>query len=98
MGHFFKYSDNKEDCLNYLIYLKMPARIIGRFWRSPLESFLMFCPSHQEFRQRNKMALYLLDSLVFVFGCQAKRDAIPLIWRRLECYGKYENIESAATK
>lgn len=39
------------------------------------------------------MALYLLDSLVFVFGCQAKRDAIPLIWRRLEYYGKYEKIE-----
>lgn len=58
----------------------------------------MFCSSHQECRQRNKMALDLLDSLVFVFGCQAKRAAIPLIWRRLEYFAKSEKIENKITE
>lgn len=58
----------------------------------------MFCPCHQECQQRNKMALDLLDSVVFVFGCQVKRAAIPLIWRRLEYSAKSEKIENGITE
>lgn len=73
---------------------EMSVLLLRRLRKSSRENFLMFCPYHQEFRQKNKMALYLPDSLVFVFGHQAKRAAIPLIWRRLEYSTKSEKIEN----
>lgn len=53
----------------------MSVLLLWELRKSSWENFLRFCLSHQECRQRNKMALDLLDSLVFVFGCQAKKKS-----------------------
>lgn len=61
----------------------MPSAIIGEPGDFFLEFLLMFCQSHQEFLKNNKMTLYLLDSLMFVFAVM-QNVAIPFIERRLE--------------
>lgn len=77
----------------YKKYLKMPSRIIGGSGGSFPECLLMFCPSHQEFQQRNKNGTLSSGQLDVCLCCQEKRAAIPFIWRRLEKCRKHDKTE-----
>jgi hypothetical protein len=76
-----------------LVHFENVSLNIIKLRKSSQENLLMFCTSHQECGQRNKVAFDLLDSVVFVFGYQFKRAAIPLIWRRLEYSAKSEKMQ-----
>lgn len=76
-----------------LVHFENVSLNIIKLRKSSQENLLMFCTSHQECGQRNKVAFDLLDSVVFLFGYQFKRAAIPLIWRRLEYSAKSEKMQ-----